>query len=1768
MTTLFTLFGRSFQLASAVTPITPAGAFAATGSFTLQAGNILAIELKGEVSGVAIEMKCSWHYQLSGSTLTLGKIATATVLKVGLNLGGNPTNLPSLSFVSSADPNVGIALRGGNGTIYNWLRSGNRLPFALRLGTYVADLLLDSNAGTATHRAIDPAAAPTTWQDRFGSGPATSIGPTQALQIGDVVFARDSYELFLTPNAGALFLHADILDTAPTVAADNEMLFQYAAANGDLVVNGKVTDATSNVQWRGRLGGKPALVLFRHQDEHGGPLILQADAPMPISERAGTRSTPGGGSTAAQWNQTNAAMVVGTKAANGDLTISGAITALDTTALYDVMADPLRQRNDFDNPWFVQSGAVPVTKAPPREIHNVALNTYLAHDGSASPSASLVVIPHEVDQLTVFHLTSLHLADPTGWSLMSMRAERDLKPNGTGSGTAAAIGAYLSKSVSAKPVRLPAIDYAYSASNLAAGNRMLVPGGGTGPIPLAVQTHLDLLDQILIDSFDPPAMPVQRHVDGAGVIAGLKQYATLVDRIPIRARVDETGLKIPSMVGARLDNAPLHISALRAPAVAVVPVPTRLVFGGDDADVAGHATRLEQAADAQFTALEPLLRTFEPRWRAMATSAVGGSLAEKLRIRLAIPFPPATITTDLAVALIDAAIRLCRTSDNLADVTSDSSALGAYFDEIAPIEFEEAWPDLIAEPDPADGSVWFAPLLQHLWAPPDIDLLRRIVRFLLDVVKDSSIAPELDPLALLDQLVGTRDVAALTAIIDNVAQGVVQGVLDGLGEAWQAVADMWTQEASEVLDDLRKRYGPIFTPDVYRKLLEAEATADAKLLLDEIDRFLPIPINSLADLTFEPPEYLVRTTRFEVTAPVEPATSKLWRQAFDLCQTSVPWSFFLNDDATMILKLGRRRSLADILREVVRDYASATRFDPLGVADQLPTQVRSTDPSKLIDAFIATLDSDLLEPSWIGVFFVRPIADLNKDHMLCDLIGFDQIVASYVAVGGRAPDGPGGGPNLDIWAHIFKQASDCEPFEGDPRTVGHVELALTKFDVRIRQTKLSDAAIEVKIFPKDVWGKSHEADGSASKFPVIIIHGGLEPAGKDPNAPRDLVFAAIFPDKFALPVNLAFLKDISLAALRVARRGGATSIDIDGTIALQNPKQDLGIDLDLDGSDLDLTNFRIQLPSLHGMKVPVGALRKLDFDFPAVSFTLPNPRAVTVFGVEVIPTGLGYLRGSETEALDKLKSEFLWLRSFEAPPANSYIAHLTCEFDFGKNPQFGLIDARGLRFRTIFAATIENGSAAKSVELGMGGLDARDLKVSLFGVLSLEMERLRILPAELENKGATSKAGAILAENLSLKIFNWSPLPKGTRFDLMMLHPNDPGKRSDRRKGLLAFYDAEVKPTDSDAPDDGGETPEPVDDAFFKIHWLLLAHNMVLPAEALTYLLERGPDGTSNDYKGLFAQLLDKPDVPPKPSNTLTPLQLKGVDLLSEESWLFGISFRLKALFDRCSLVLHDQHYYGIHLWAEWVETVFGMKSIELAYVPGATRSEDRFRCNVPLPKLSFLGDLSLGEVALEWGFQWDFLVDIGFPWHGPDGYNWFRAFSIPVGAYEGKFGFYVEKRSTALAGSNEIELAAGVALYVGYFFGAGNSVAWVRAGIGVFGILEGRITFAAPNSSNPLALLRTTIRRIDVIGVVGIFAYGEGGVDVWILSARFRVSAQASCQVQISYVVNGPCTLSYRAEMAAGYSASVRVGSGWCGWTFRVSGHVQMPISGKLLLS
>lgn len=1713
------LFGADLALDYGATD-TVIGAARVTATLT---AHRVVLVVKGVIAQTDLDLTIDANCQTVGNRLTLTALGAASVVRTAILAfpDGSTRLLPSPRLAISTVANAGVEIADQTGTAIGYIRQPRRLPSGLQpVGTPSIFFYPDHAAGARIHCPQNSATHHFIFQDLFSLDPQKVINAEQKIVLTSIRFDANGYEVLLRPFNGAFFAHADVLDTS-SLDESNEILFQYALVNGGMTVTNNARDNDLRTVWQAHpaVNALPAVVLLRYQDEHGHPIAARlTDGIAPLIRRQGVEVAVRYSEAPDQWEAANAALVIGAPPTQGNTSVPVEFCRLDPEALYSEYASG--GVTDIVKPRFIQNGVAPIMNDGPSEIHGLARGAWLRRaDRGPALQGSIAIEPQTLLAGKSFFHTDLKIDSTDGWELATLREERDHRPDKPAASSPAAVGLYSAASRGGQ-VSLPAIDLAFSLANMTGDARRTDKGLrlGQGAAFAKGVDRLRVMEAQFSGPtptvFAPPSITTLQHRSGMRLSPGQQPFARVLDAIPTAALKSADTAR----PGAELDARQV------SPLLAVAKVQSSLVFGGDAGTVDQALQALVQPITNARTVAGAALASFERKWRDLSRSLLTEPELEKLRNAFQIPVRALNAGADRVGEALQVAIALLSGESDVSDITRDPDALLLMLSETTGEELVTQG-GLWSSNDPEIQRLW-----EHAWAPGDMGLLRRVVRYVFDRPNDADLQ------ALFARLVGgTAGVATLWDVLNKPTPGLVADILQGVDGLWDQVVELW--KTSPAIGDLRATFGPFLTRDVYQQLLATEGSAAE--FLDIIRSELNLNLPSLAALSSEPPDYVLRTKRFTVVRSTHDAIKDLWSQSFDLCAlpngqntSDQPfWSFFLDGNTTAIVKLSRKRSLPDILTEIVASYGNASLLDPLGLEQPL-------------DQFLATLDPDLAAADWVGVLVLRPVADISRDLLLRDLVGFDHITASYVAVGGRKPPVTSGRtPSIDVWAHVFKQRPAGQTLPWQSGVEGDVHLALTKFDVRIRQTQLSAADIQVEIHPRDVWGRK-----ATTNFPFekVTIRGTLDPP-QTGGGERGISFSAFFPTPIDLPINLAFVKKLALNSLRVIRANGSTCIDIDASLHLQDPPAGLKLNLDLGDTAIRLTSFRIPLPALPGIKIEMGAMRKLTFDLPAASFVLPKPRTFNLFGIELTPTGIGYIRRSTDDAaLKRLASDYLWLDGFKINGAgkNDYIAYIEFSVDFGKSPSFGGM-AGGLRFDFVTAFRIANGASVSDAYLGFAGVNADDITIDLFRMLTLEIKKLSISKAIVKSPdNVRMDAGALLAKNIKLKIFGWSPTPEGANLDLLMLHSAPKLGQPDMR-GTLAFYD-------------GGRNP-PGD--FFKLYWLLLAHNLELPLSVLTYLLESGPNGNNPPDK----LLIELQNPAPAPGSVL---RLDNVKLESEESWLFGLSFRLGELLTRCNLVLSDRHYYGIKLWAPWVEAVFQQESVELAYIPGPTARQDRFRTNLRIPAFDMLGFLKSGEFALEWGVNWDILIDIGFPWRGPNGYDWFRAFSIPVGAYEGKFGFYIEKRSTETPEGNEITLSAGVGLYVGYYFAAGDRVAWVRAGIGVFAVLQGSMTFRDTSGGGGLMALKSTLVAAEITGVVGIFAYGEGGVEVWILSARFRVSAQASVAVTIAYRAGTPCVLKYSASMSAGYSASVRVGSGFCSWTFRVSGQVSMPVSGQLLLS
>lgn len=1614
--------------------------------------------------------------------------------------------------------------------------------------------------------------------DRFYKDPSpigkkTRIEVRQKLPLHEVRCIAQTFSAFfeLPANSQALLIQPEILDPRAFTGSDeNAFQYQFGLTGGEFAIDsqfagGQWTAEDGRFESRGTGMAQVALLAIR--DEQGHPLVLEANR-FPIVQRTGSDSgAPPGSPTHIKWSQTNSAVALGANAGSETRVM---VCAMDPIALYG--RDRRAPRIDavskllLDPPYWVEGGRIPVLPTGPRSIHGIARNVSLAWATNDTPlplPAVLRAIPQSRNGRTIDFLeTTIGL--PAGRHRLEAKfAEHSTFASYPGK-TSVPVRKREARSNGDNLIEFPIIDTAWSFANLAGrptnGQWSQV---GNGWIAEKAGAWLDGSDARLINAFHKPAAQAFEHVAGHRSWPAESEFARLIAPAPATTIIEGEARAAPTASREPVLRLGQSVAAARSAAKLAVslasPSPrTSYLFGGHVEGFAQPASLFSNTLDDE---IESLLRRLcgldimpgesAADWWATLNILrdVLGPVAE-----LAWTNDDPTEAEELAAgALLNDLQRL------FTDLATQGLAgefafaeMAETVDSLSPDELVTFWNLAIA--GPADS---FARNLIGLHqAPPTLETARRAVAAIANPRLTQAAIPANQYRILTSYFLPTTLVNAVksqwTGIADSL-DGFLATVTDGIDSIFEQAQILWKDQ---VLEPLRRKYGPALTDQVYQALLENPADADVLL---EFMRSKGFPLWRLADLLCEPPDYLLVTRRFRRPDrdqagddslrlhPADAPGATSWSGRYDFCRMGgSAWDFFLDDTSTVLVKLGERRGLADVLKDAHDAYRSEQRPDPLAVPFEGET------PEARLAALISDLPAEILERGWRGVLVINPSLDLDRDQTLKTLCGFTYMKALWGAIGGRKPEF---GASIETWGHVKRivPANDSKVKDGAEQH--DVRWSLTTFDVTVRGTQILAGEIAFLLKVHDLFGAQDR-----NSWPDIEVRASLPPAtGGDAQQPRSFVFEAAFKQILPLEVDLAFLERIDLRTIKVGSHQGDVTLDIDADLILRDPQWGSTFDFIPEGP-FRLEDFRIRIPPLpDGEAIAMGAMRALKFDLPAIRFPAIQPRQLKLFGVEITPVGVGIRRGTPADVKAQVESgAFLIGKSDFGTSARITLPYLELTISFGGLPVFG--GGTQLELQGLLGVAIEEGSAkVKDPVFAISAASGRDVKIDLFRILTLTIKELAIgryerrsPPAPLRRlrsrRGAAQKqVGVLLAKEWDLKICNWSFLKDYSK-DLLLAHDmDDAGHR-----GLLAMATRRS----------AAMAPAAANDSFFQLEWMLLARHLDIGSGIKEGLLDRSGD----DESQTSSQVSVVESVFPDKSPRILYADFTG-------GWLFGIRFKLGDLFQYCTLVLDDGHFYGIGLKAAWLEAVAGVDELTFAYIPGPKPSKDKFRTSLRIAALGLIAQARSGLCALEWSPDWDFLIDLGFPWHGPDGYDWHRAFSIPMGGYEAKFGLFIQKSSTTGDPSGHtadtITLAAGFGFYYGYFFEADYGIAWVRAGIGIFGILSGSVTLrlAKQGTGSALSVLQGSLVHLEIVGALGIFAYGEGGVEVWILSARFRVSAQASITITLTYRPNQTAYIAWDAELRAAYSASVRVGSGWFSWTFSVSGSCGIGVHGQTAL-
>lgn len=1324
-------------------------------------------------------------------------------------------------------------------------------------------------------------------------------------------------------------------------------------------------------------------------------------------------------------------------------------------------ADPARidYRRPAGRRWLQPDGSVITASSSPREIHGLARGAWLSRRTStAAPIAcQLIVEPVEDDgkrQLYVLQKLELTAGD---WGLRALLEEREATGGGDYSG--AMVLRDSAPQEGGAGIVLPAIDVQPAFANFTKTGGMLAP---------AAAAWLDRLDCDVVAVFGELQVVTDplRHASRFLIAAKPQAVFSLLQKPGEAVRLEELARSGPL----------------------VETKSWTYTFSGKG-DV-GQPEQLRQKLERR-AGRAAWRERFEAFWHGDANAEPLKSLRAQLVTAERASARAQADWLARAKAVVLGGVKVPGFDETIV------KRLAMFVNTATTVEDLTRW---LVTPPSDDVRL----LLDHLWQPANGDLVRRMVAAVF--LPDSRL-----PADIRETLKNTLQLPddAVDLLEETAFDGLRCPAPVGVSDAVKLMLEVWRQRPE--LADLRETYGQVLDQKAFRALIEN--AADAQRVVDILKQ--QFPITDLSTLSFAPPEYLLLSSLLPIKGqPIEAEANWLWNVTYQLCQLGQnSWSFYLDRDVTIVVKLSGDRELGAILREIHAGFRTEQRPNPLGI----PLEDGTAD--KALDRFIRGLHPALREASWRGMIAINPTALLGTDELLKDLCGFESLRAEYVACDGASAPGQ----HLNTYARIRKVAE-----VGQAPKDAELSFALTRFDVAIANGRIEHGEIEFALDPKNLWGKLKE-------FERIHLRGSLprEPAGQGSGEARSFEFAAWLAKPYEQEIDIAFVDRVRFRSLKVMRYKGQTAIDIDGSLLLKSCSiGSITFDIGQEFPSFDLKNLRILLPSLPpGESIPMGWPRGLGIEFPDVSFAIKKPKLLNLFGgIELKPLRIGFQRNPSSPGdFLSLDGSFPSIRGFDFPS-------IVFEVSFGKLPQFGGTNLSSLKFDLLAGFIVRPGKGLEHY-LALSGLSGADIRIDLFRFIQLAIKRLalRRYTGRLPNHDDQTVT-AVTAEDIRFSVLDKPILPDGARFDMLLAQATG-GPPKDR--AVLGWLQS------------------PKAGSFLDIHWILLAHNIKVADNVLNHLLDTRPQGPTKP-DDLLDDLVDH-------AATTMKAQVSG-----DESWLVGASFALGKLLSRCSLIIHDQHYYGITLASDqpWLQTLIGSDRLILAYIPGASPDQDRFRTSFRIPAMDLLGPMRSGDFAVELGLNKDFLIDCGYPWRSGALYQWHRSFSMPMGTYEAKFGFFFEKRTSAEPGGDQsLTLAAGVGFYVGYRFGFGQPgrLVWVEAGIGVFAVLEGHLTF---RFSGGITNFKGGLERLEVLGVVGIYAYGEGGIEIWVISARFRVSAQAAVAARLVYVAGGEAVLTYAASLGADYAASVRIGSGFFSFEFSVSGRVEIAVSGQLLLS
>lgn len=364
--------------------------------------------------------------------------------------------------------------------------------------------------------------------------------------------------------------------------------------------------------------------------------------------------------------------------------------------------------------------------------------------------------------------------------------------------------------------------------------------------------------------------------------------------------------------------------------------------------------------------------------------------------------------------------------------------------------------------------------------------------------------------------------------------------------------------------------------------------------------------------------------------------------------------------------------------------------------------------------------------------------------------------------------------------------------------------------------------------------------------------------------------------------------------------------------------------------------------------------------------------------------------------------------------------------------------------------------------------------------------------------------------------------------------------------------------------------------SFVTIDWLLIGRNLLLNG--------------GNNHTLIESVVSIDPDTPPLKNQLRAAFEGGQLVPLAEDNntigeWVFAAGFNILDGFLIGKFLFQDNAYYGLAIEGRFLRHWFGYDlAISVLYIVQDRPEEDLFKIALQVPSVS-LGGLAFngGIIAVEIQMNGGFMVDIGFPWQGPDGERlWERGFGMMLSGIMGRGGCFIAQRTSVRTGNAPDEEGArlgkltlvegGYAAAVGIGGEYNSGSLRVSAYAGIYYSCEGGMLFISPQA-RPSDLELVGLR---LSGAIGIQARGIAELDWWIISIRVEVIAGAEARLTVFWGAlehHQPGSANLPAVMAdvdprigvsvdfvlyARVSARACIGKGW----FKVCKSIEVGVS------